>query len=48
MQANMTSALDSERDAFVERSLIERDEQYLGSATAFVDRALALYEEDAG
>jgi 3-carboxy-cis,cis-muconate cycloisomerase len=48
MKANMTSALDSERDAFVERSLIERDEQYLGSATAFVDRALALYEEDAG
>jgi 3-carboxy-cis,cis-muconate cycloisomerase len=45
MRANMTPALYSERDAFVGRGLVERDEEYLGSAEAFVDRALALYRE---
>jgi 3-carboxy-cis,cis-muconate cycloisomerase len=48
MKANMTEALHSERDAFAGRGLIERDEDYLGSAETFVDRALALYTEDAG
>jgi 3-carboxy-cis,cis-muconate cycloisomerase len=46
MRANMTESLFSERDAFVEQGLIERDEDYLGSAGAMVDRALARYREE--
>ncbi len=46
MAANMTGALYAERDSFVERGLIEHDGAYLGSADAFVDRALALYREE--
>jgi 3-carboxy-cis,cis-muconate cycloisomerase len=47
MGANMTGSLFSERDAFVEQGLIERDEDYLGSAAAFVDRALELWRAEA-
>jgi 3-carboxy-cis,cis-muconate cycloisomerase len=43
MRANMTGALYAERDAFVERGLIELDPKYLGSAAAFVDRVLARF-----
>jgi 3-carboxy-cis,cis-muconate cycloisomerase len=46
MRANMTEAVYAERDAFVERGLMEAgDDAYLGSAEAFVDRALARYRE---
>jgi 3-carboxy-cis,cis-muconate cycloisomerase len=44
MRANMTSDLFAERDAFLERGLLTRaDDDYLGSAGAFVDRALERY-----
>jgi 3-carboxy-cis,cis-muconate cycloisomerase len=44
MRANMTPDLLAERDAFLESGVISRaDDDYLGSATAFVDRALARY-----
>ena len=48
MAANMSGSLYAERDAFVERGLIDRDDEYLGSAEAFVDRALERYREEAG
>ena len=48
MRSNATASLMSERDAFVERGLIAAgDDAYLGSAGAFVDRALARYRESA-
>jgi 3-carboxy-cis,cis-muconate cycloisomerase len=47
MRANMTEALYSERDAYAERGLLERDREYLGSAEAIVDRALAAYRDRA-
>jgi 3-carboxy-cis,cis-muconate cycloisomerase len=44
MRANLTPELLAERDAFLERGVIDRaDDDYLGSASAFVDRALARY-----
>lgn len=43
MRANMSAALYAERDAFAERGLLEAGGDYLGSAAAFVDRALAAY-----
>lgn len=44
MRANMTPDLFAERDALLERGVLNRsDDDYLGSATAFVDRALARY-----
>ena len=44
MLANMTPDLLAERYAFLERGVIARaDDDYLGSASAFVDRALARY-----
>ena len=47
MRANMTEGLFAERDAFVERGVLEAgaDADYLGSASVFVDRALARYLE---
>jgi 3-carboxy-cis,cis-muconate cycloisomerase len=48
MRRNMSGALYSERDGFVERGLIEPDDAYLGSAETFVDRALARHREELG
>lgn len=47
MRANMSDGLLAERDAFVERGVIQEgaDASYLGSAKVFVDRALARYRE---
>ena len=47
MRANMSDGLFAERDAFVERGVLEAgaDADYLGSADVFVDRALARYRE---
>jgi hypothetical protein len=46
MRANMTDGLLAERDALVERGVLAgTDGPYLGSAGAFVDRALARYRE---
>jgi 3-carboxy-cis,cis-muconate cycloisomerase len=46
MRRNMTASLHSEHDAFADRGLVERDDEYLGAAEAFVDRALARYREE--
>lgn len=48
MAANMDPSLFSERDALVERGQIEPDAAYLGSADAFVGRALARYRTELG
>jgi 3-carboxy-cis,cis-muconate cycloisomerase len=47
MRANMTDELFAERDALVERGVLEAgvDAGYLGSTDVFVDRALARYRE---
>jgi 3-carboxy-cis,cis-muconate cycloisomerase len=46
MRANMTPGLFAERDALVERGLLDSgDEAYLGSAGTFVDRALERFRE---
>jgi 3-carboxy-cis,cis-muconate cycloisomerase len=47
MRANMSEGLFAERDAFVERGVLQAgaDADYLGSASVFVDRALARYRE---
>ena len=47
MRANMSDVLFAERDAFVERGVLQEgaDASYLGSANVFVDRALARYRE---
>ncbi len=46
MRANMSPELLAERDAFVERGLLHAgDDAYLGSASVFVERALARYRE---
>jgi 3-carboxy-cis,cis-muconate cycloisomerase len=45
MSANMGDGLLAERDALAERGLAADDDAYLGSAEAFIDRALARYEE---
>ncbi len=48
MRENMTEALFSERDAFVERGLAEPSEEYVGRAEEFVEQALARYREELG
>jgi len=47
MRANMSDGLLAERDAFVDRGVLQEgaDASYLGSANVFVDRALARYRE---
>jgi 3-carboxy-cis,cis-muconate cycloisomerase len=47
MRANMTDGLFAERRAFAERGVLQPDidASYLGSASVFVDRALARYRE---
>jgi len=47
MRANMSDGLFAERDALVERGVLDEgaDPAYLGSASVFVDRALARYRE---
>jgi 3-carboxy-cis,cis-muconate cycloisomerase len=45
MRANMSDTLYAERDLFVERGLAEAGDDWLGSAGAFVDRALARWRE---
>ena len=47
MRANMGDGLYAERAAFAELGLVAPDGDYLGSAEAFVDRALELYRETA-
>jgi 3-carboxy-cis,cis-muconate cycloisomerase len=47
MRQNMGEALHAERDALAARGLVSADDAYLGSAEAFVDRALARYREHA-
>ena len=47
MRANMTGELFAERDALVERGVLEAgvDTAYLGSVDVFIDRALTRYQE---
>lgn len=47
MRSNLSDGLYAERDALVERGILEAgaDSDYLGSAGAFVDRALERYRE---
>ena len=47
MRANMTGELFAERDALVERGVLEAgvDTAYLGSVDVFIDRALTRYRE---
>jgi 3-carboxy-cis,cis-muconate cycloisomerase len=47
MRSNMGDGLYAERDALVERGILEagRDPDYLGSAGAFIERALERYRE---
>jgi 3-carboxy-cis,cis-muconate cycloisomerase len=47
MRANMSDALYAERDALAERGVLGHgaDDTYLGSASVFIDRALARYRE---
>jgi adenylosuccinate lyase len=47
MRSNMSDGLYAERDALVERGVLEAgaDPDYLGSAGVFVDRALERYRE---
>jgi 3-carboxy-cis,cis-muconate cycloisomerase len=47
MRSNMTDALFAERDALVERGILDAgaDRGYLGSADVFVERALERYRE---
>ena len=47
MRANMCDDLYAERDALVERGLADASDDWLGSAGAFVDRALARWRESA-
>ena len=46
MRHNMSASLTAERKALAAHGLVEPDGDYLGSAAAFVDRALARWREE--